>query len=737
MHRCLAFCVLLSSTTWCSAQVQYGGTAPSRGGLAAQLHEAPVVFLDPLVANELINEDNARLADGVPGPFRFAATYAVDIGLEDGVWSFLPTGDRVWRVSVECRNAKSLGLVFDRYVLPSGGKLYLTGPSGEQRGAFIHAPNGRTSMAFDQFAGERITIEYVQPTGVELPELHIGTVYPAYLEVATGNRDFGESMPCHINVICPEGDAWRDQARAVALVNTGAGNCSGVLLNNCLNDGTPYLLTANHCLVGDVQNWTFTFNWDSPVCTPTENAPQWMSVSGAELLVTQVSTDFALLRLSECPPESYGVYYSGWNASGVPATEIVGIHHPNGDIKKISRSLDEVEAGIQVVGVEPREVWKIEHWDDGIVEPGSSGSGAWDQNKLLVGQLSGGLGTCDDDTAVAAYGRFDLAYPLMQPWLGACDTILEGIDATDVVIPILVDAAVTSITNVPALLCGLDSIAPMITLKNNGLRLLTSAVIEYSINGGALYSQPWSGTLLSGQTALVALGAVPVETASNTLTVTVTAPNGVLDEVPGNDPWSITYTASFPAAVINLILTLDDFGSDITWDLLAEDESLLYTGGPYGDGDNGEVDSVAFCLTNDCYTFIIRDAFGDGICCEDGNGHYVIRDANGVVHGESNGQYAEEDISEFCLDAVGMRSVEDPSFGIHPNPNAGHFVVHSYVGSPIHTIRLLDAVGRVIADIPGGQRETVPMDVTAPSGSYFVQVQGPDATNVLRMIIVD
>ena len=718
------------------AQIQLGGMAPSRGAAGAHLTAAPVITLQPLNAAALIAEDEERSAQGVPGPYRFADTYAVDIGLEDGSWTQLPSGDQVWRLSIECREARSMGFVFDRFVIPTEARIYLVNDAGEQRGGYGPPSGGRTLLAVDQLAGERITIEYHQPVGTAGPvDLHIATVYPAYRGMDGDEREFGDSMPCNINVICPQGDDWRDQIRSVARVNVGAGHCSGALLNNCLNDGTPYFLTANHCLVGDVGAWIFNFNWESPSCDPTEDASMAMSLSGADLLITQVSTDFTLVRLNDVPPESYNVFYSGWDASGIPAQAVVSAHHPAGDIKKISRSFDAVEAGEQIVGTELRQVWKIEYWDDGIVEQGSSGSPLWNENKLVVGQLSGGLGTCDDDTAVAAYGRFDLAYPLMAPWLGECATSLQGIDDDDVVIPIFEDAAVTSISNIPELLCDVDSVAPVITLKNNGINLLESAVIQYSINGGTTYEQLWTGELFTGQTTTVPLAPIPAVSGSNALLITVTAPNGLLDQVLENDSWTLDYTTSFPAGTINLILTLDDFGSDVTWQLESSDGTVLHTGGPYDDGTDGQVDSVAFCLTNDCYVFTINDFFGDGICCAEGDGNYVLRDTYGTIYGESDGQYDDQDVSPFCLEAVSIKEVEHPEFRIHPNPNDGGFQVTGSIGGTIRSIRVLDALGRTVQVIPGNGNTTASVRLDLRPGAYTVVIDGPQGTATQRMIV--
>ena len=67
-----------------------------------------------------------------------------------------------------------------------------------------------------------------------------------------------------------------------------------------------------------------------------------MTVSGSTLRANYSFSDFALLELSASPPDSYNVFYAGWSAIDTPADSVVAVHHPSGDIKKISFDYDQV-----------------------------------------------------------------------------------------------------------------------------------------------------------------------------------------------------------------------------------------------------------------------------------------------------------------------------------------------------------------------------------------------------------
>jgi lysyl endopeptidase len=713
-----------------TAQIAHGGLAFGLMQQGPELPEAPVVNLPDVDAERLLQEDAERMALGKAAPYRYGANHDVEIGMDAGVWTELQNGDRIWRLTLHCPGAFGVGMVFSRYVVPHGALVFLYNEAREQRGAFMAATGGRTSMAVDLLAGDRVTIEYFEPATVRgLGELAVGRVTHAYRDVLKAARDFGDSGECNINVICPEGDLWRDQIRAVALIDVGGGYCTGTLINNCAQDGTPYFLTANHCLGSPVENWIFRFNWDSPTCTPTANAPMDQTISGAELLASSAGTDMALLLLNDTPPAEYEVFYSGWDNSFTPAQEVTGIHHPLGDIKKISHSFQPVVEGVMIGA----QSWNVLEWDEGTTEPGSSGSGLWNEWGLLVGQLVGGAANCANSVD-DYYGRFDLTYPLVQEWLGNCGSVLEGLDSEEAE-PITVDAAVTSITNVPALVCGSNMITPRVTLKNNGIGVITSLIINYGIQGEVPSMTVWNGSLLPGQTVNFFLPTLIVPAGDLVLEVTCNSPNGEQDQVPLNDSWTLAFTVNSPSEVMHLLLTPDLYGIDITWTLTSENGTTLYSGGPYIIG--AAPVTVPFCLTNGCYTFTINDVFGDGICCSNGEGNYVIQTADSVVFASSDGQYGSQNVDVFCLEGVQVAEVAGMPVELVVFPNPTNGLLDLRCGLPMQRIALLDGTGRLLSSLGiGAMARTATLDLsTLANGIYLLEVWTSAGRTVERVLV--
>lgn len=405
---------------------------------AIQAVQMPPVDVEALLAQDAIEESK-----GIP--FRFGYPLDVNYNLYNcGTWEELEYGGGIWRLEIRSPGAYSINLLYSRYRLPEGAGLHIY---NEDRSMVIGSFTARNNKEHGKFAsapvrGDVCILEYFEPADVRgLGEITISRVVHAYKDIFDFNvtksvMDFGGSGSCNNNVNCPEGDPWQDEKQSVALILTSGGYrlCSGALVNNTRQDGTPYFLTANHCL-GSAESWVFMFNYESPNCDNIDG-PTWYTVSGSTPLAGHASSDFALLLLDEQPPDSYFVYYAGWSNEDVASQSSTGIHHPRGDIKKISFDHDSVTSA-DYLETSGTTHWRVGQWEDGTTEPGSSGSPLFDQNHRIVGQLHGGYASCINITS-DWYGKFAVSwdgggtqYTRLKDWLDPESTgvaVLSGYD---------------------------------------------------------------------------------------------------------------------------------------------------------------------------------------------------------------------------------------------------------------------------------------------------------------------
>lgn len=384
--------------------------------------------------SELLKKED--LQDSLQGlPPRFGYPLKVALTIDNaGTWEDLPDGGKLWRLGISCMGARSINLLYDAFWLPENSKLFLyDGNKKQSIGAFTSRNNKGDKNKPGKFAtglifGGQTTLEYYQAPGVqERPILSIAQVVYGYRSIELpeeqANPYFGTAKACHININCVEGESYQREKRAVALILVeGSRWCSGSLINTTSNNLEPYLLTADHCLgtIDAVANpdagyWSFYWNYESPTCTNPTSAPGFYSTSGASVVANYKDTDMALLRLLEDPQElaTYAPVYLGWSRATTAPLHTVGIHHPRGDVKKISISNEPSNYNTSSIAWQGGQVSPIgSHWvvqiTAGTTEGGSSGSMLLDQDKLIIGQLHGGADGCAP--VQKFYGSFDKSW---------------------------------------------------------------------------------------------------------------------------------------------------------------------------------------------------------------------------------------------------------------------------------------------------------------------------------------
>ena len=411
------------------SQVSSGGVPKSiQAGLSTAV---PSVILPQVDKEMLLAEDKIEMAKDVP--YRFGTPFEVQYNLDNsGVWEDV-AGGRLWRLSIKSEDAYSINLLYDRYVLPEGAELFLYDQEMETvLGAFTSANNKiHETFSTSPTKGDVTILEYFEPGNAAFPgEIQINRVVHAYRDIFFNeSRGYGDSGSCNNNVNCPEFDDWQNEVRAAAMILSSGGSrlCSGSLINNVRQDMTQYFLTANHCLGGE-SSWIFMFNYQSAGCS-NQDGPTYQTVQGSTLLANSSASDFGLVRLTETIPESYDVNYAGWSAENTPPLNPVGIHHPSGDIKKITFDYD---TGISDGwSGNDGSHWRVADWEDGTTEPGSSGSPLYDANHRIVGQLHGGEAYCAYNVN-DYYGKVSTSWGYgLKDYLDPDNTglmVLDGID---------------------------------------------------------------------------------------------------------------------------------------------------------------------------------------------------------------------------------------------------------------------------------------------------------------------
>ena len=391
------------------------------------------------------NENNAK-------PFRFAEKINVNIDFKEEANWIIDGNYAFGRLTLIVARAKSLGVFFDSFKLPLNSEMYIYNNRGSMiTSAITDAENNKNNTwGSVPFKGDTLNIELKVP--IELKDslkLNISTISYGYKDIySVFCCGLGTSASCNINVLCPLGNSWVNQTQGVALVigDQGTDYFTGEMVMNTCGTNIPYFLTAWHALDGYVSTWQFVFRYWSPTCSPTQAPTNALQFNGASLLASNMASDFALIQLFQTPSSSSNITYLGWNRGTAAATNTVGIHQPEGDVMKICSDANApLLAGFNAAPFNTNSLnWWKAHFQQGTVEPGSSGSALFDQNQRIVGQLSGNPGTMGNYCAeqIGEYGRFDLS------WAGGGTNSTRLSNWLD---PLNTGAITTNTTNVSAL----------------------------------------------------------------------------------------------------------------------------------------------------------------------------------------------------------------------------------------------------------------------------------------------
>jgi len=403
---------------------------------------------------------------------------------------------------------------------------------------------------------------------------------------------------------------------------------------------------------GSQAAWVFRFNYEHTTCNQSAT-PVAQSITGSTLRASSANSDMALMELSSAPPANYNVYYAGWINDGLAATQATGIHHPSGDVKKISRDNSTLTSNTWG-GTSANSHWLVPSWDDGVTEGGSSGSGLWDQNHRLVGQLHGGASVCGGGDLSDLYGKFSLSWTgggtnstRLSNWLDPQTTGATAVDGWDPNSPaVAYDARINSIISPldNGSYCTSD-VTPVVVIKNSGTTTLTAVNVNYNYDGGSTSVYNWTGSLATGATATVTLPLATLATGVHTFNAS-TSIVGFADENTSNDALSSAFTIVANANTLSLTIITDNYGDESSWTIEDNNGTVIHSGGPFG---NDETTTTEICVAGTgCYTFTMYDSFGDGMCCAEGNGSFLLEDENGYELA-SGGSFTTVDATDFCL----------------------------------------------------------------------------------------
>ena len=439
MKKNILTCAALTAALLCTTAEARKGDAPYSIGISAksQLSIAEI-RLAPIDAAALRAADDAKLQQAdVAHAKRLAIAEERLVTLKpssDGQWKILSDGDLLWRARVGVPGATDMHLGFEAGTLPDGASLWVIGTGDYYEGPYTNTDT--MPLWIPMVPGDSATIELRLPAGSPISDglielTSVGAGYRNQFAAPSRLGNPGSSGACNVNVVCPLGQPYTDEERALAYYEFRADDdghtyvCTATLLNDVPADRKNYVLTAAHCMSSQTEasSMRLYWNYQSTDCAMTTGWSFAQNQTGASLRATRADADFTLVELNQAPDPSWNLFHAGWDADNIAPSSSIGLHHPRGDVAKVDNSPSAPRTTNNCIGtggVSSNTHWMTGPYDQGTTEGGSSGSGLWipssdasGRGRRLIGVLSGGTAACSGsvpDNGFDCYGKFATAW---------------------------------------------------------------------------------------------------------------------------------------------------------------------------------------------------------------------------------------------------------------------------------------------------------------------------------------
>jgi lysyl endopeptidase len=431
----LLFCSAINSF----GQLSQGGFPMEVSNLKSATLKDKVVIMSSF---KLTHEDSIIEPNNLK-TFKFAHSFPVSLTPQNsGTWYEID-GYRVWQVVIQSKGAYSLNTIFSKFSIPDRARLFVF---DKEKNVILGAFTSKNNKPYKKLAiyplpGDEMIVQYEEPKNADFEgELEIGEINHDYKGVFSLNNRWPRrpSEDCNVDVQCEFNSGFEKQRRSVCRIIASDELGTATLLNNVQQNGKPYAISAFHIYDNPetAKVTIYDFNYESPFCTGI-NGYDIQSLSGSTALASSDSLDLMLVELDEVPPPAYRPYYSGWDARHVKPFNSYTIHHPNGDTKKISHETGVCDSARYNDNFIKNGHWKVPYWDSGSTEGGSSGAGLFNNDKRLVGILSGGNASCTEKS-YDLFARFDKQWNYrsepekqLKNWLDPGNTGTLKIDGYD------------------------------------------------------------------------------------------------------------------------------------------------------------------------------------------------------------------------------------------------------------------------------------------------------------------
>jgi hypothetical protein len=313
------------------------------------------------------------------------------------------------------------------------------------------------------------------------------------------------------------------------------------------------------------------------------------------------------------------------------------------------------------------------------------------------------------------------------------------------------DAQVQSVSSEATVCAGI--LNPKTKIYNNGSSTITSATINYNVNGGTNSTYNYTGSIAPASTVEISLPAITfTPTTTNTLNVTIGNVNGSADQNTANNTLAksniLLTTLAGQSSFMTMEFTQDQYGSECSWKLYNETgNNIIAEDGPWADLSASGIllHSKSFTvLPNKCYRLDVTDTYGDGVNSGTGVGGYKLFAQGTTPLITSNGQFGKGESRWFkTASSLSVENINGlTELAVYPNPAKEVAKLNfSLEKASTLTIAVYDQLGQLVQVVSNSQFNAGVNQVeintsSLNSGIYSIKIDAENGSLSQRISVI-
>ncbi len=314
--------------------------------------------------------------------------------------------------------------------------------------------------------------------------------------------------------------------------------------------------------------------------------------------------------------------------------------------------------------------------------------------------------------------------------------------------------------------CGDMALNPAFSLINLGSEALTQATVALKWQNTTVQTIEWTGNLGLYGEAAIAFDEFPVADSGRLETRLLSVNNQPYDDDATNNDHvdDFKLAKEFNSLKVLLKIRTDQYGAETYWELRNDQGLVLESGGNQDVGPNGGgkltgIDGGPGAYGNNtiirdtlnlpgpgCYSIHFVDAYGDGICCNFGNGYYKLYNLDDPVYpiiwGGKFKAYDDRGFSATAATTAATAPFAVPhALHVFPNPASDQLRMRiSLPESAQTTASVVNSMGQVLfagpaEQLPEGEHQRS-LDISQlPEGLYWLRLTAGEKVLVKKFLV--